>query len=248
MSLCRHCLSGFVHVGTTIGHIETINGLACYLSSPNVAVSPKEKTLLLLPDVFGIEHINNQLLADNFARKGWKVVVPDYFDGRPIPQEEFNSGTFDVGAWLKDGHGEEETSALLEKVLSGLKSQGVEKYVAVGYCFGGKYVSYLAQKHTSSLRAGAFCHASLLDFPTEPQALQATGLPLLFVTAEEQKPIGPEQRKLLDDTFAGAQNYSRKHYDGPHGFAVRGDFNDPKQLKNIKDAFDDVLKWFDKYA
>ena len=38
------------------------------------------KLLLLLPDGFGLAP-HNVILADNFAKQGWEVIAPDYFEG-----------------------------------------------------------------------------------------------------------------------------------------------------------------------
>jgi dienelactone hydrolase len=41
-------------------------------------------------------------------------------------------------AWIGK-HGQDVTRPLLDKVIEGLKGQGVSKFAATGYCFGGKY-------------------------------------------------------------------------------------------------------------
>ena len=65
--------------------------------------------MLYLPDVFGLELLNNrarhhfpplslvypayklaQLLADDFARNGFKVYVPELFEGDPVSQDAFD--------------------------------------------------------------------------------------------------------------------------------------------------------------
>lgn len=51
-----------------------------YVSSPE-GVQPVRGTLLLLPDGFGLAR-HNLMLADAFAQTGWRVIVPDLFEGK----------------------------------------------------------------------------------------------------------------------------------------------------------------------
>src|SRR6266436_857052 len=75
------------------GKLETIGGVPCYIATPTVDY-PKDKVILFLPDVFGIELENakvcslllcpplllkpQQLLADDFAQNGFKVRTSAY--------------------------------------------------------------------------------------------------------------------------------------------------------------------------
>ena len=89
-----------------------INGIKTYVATPKVDY-PKDKAIIYVPDVFGFELPNNrvrcppssqpdllslltspvhwQLLADDFARNGFKVYFPDLFEGDPVPTEALNS-------------------------------------------------------------------------------------------------------------------------------------------------------------
>ncbi|KAJ7445853.1 hypothetical protein FB451DRAFT_1055416 [Mycena latifolia] len=72
MSFCKDCITGVTHEGTPEGTIETIGGVACYAATPTVDY-PKDKVLLFLTDVYGLELVNSRFLADDFARNGFKV-------------------------------------------------------------------------------------------------------------------------------------------------------------------------------
>jgi dienelactone hydrolase len=39
--------------------------------------------LVLLPDGFGLAK-HNLILADEFAKEGYRVVIPDYFEGQSL--------------------------------------------------------------------------------------------------------------------------------------------------------------------
>ena len=83
-----------------------INGIKTYVATPK-ADYPKDKAVIYLTDVFGLEHPNNpvryfplspsdltnpiQLLADDFARNGFKVYAPELFEGDPVAPDAFTT-------------------------------------------------------------------------------------------------------------------------------------------------------------
>jgi hypothetical protein len=65
-SAARHSLMspgiGVEHEGTPAGKIETIGGVRSYVATPS-GEHAKEKVLLLLTDIFGLELVNGQASA-----------------------------------------------------------------------------------------------------------------------------------------------------------------------------------------
>lgn len=66
---------------TPLGTLTTIGALPAYVNVSQGSNNPPRGSLLLLPDGFGLAK-HNLILADNFAKEGWHVIVPDYFEGR----------------------------------------------------------------------------------------------------------------------------------------------------------------------
>jgi dienelactone hydrolase len=64
-----------------------LHGLRTYVVGPTPRDSENLHTIILLTNVFGPEYIHNQLVADEWAQEGFKVVVPDLFCGDPLPNE-----------------------------------------------------------------------------------------------------------------------------------------------------------------
>lgn len=60
MSLCKHCVSGSIHEGTPKGKVEQIDGHDVYVAVPTKDY-PKDKALLMLTDVFGLQLNNNKV-------------------------------------------------------------------------------------------------------------------------------------------------------------------------------------------
>ncbi|KAJ7147630.1 alpha beta-hydrolase [Mycena crocata] len=246
MSFCKDCVKGVTHEGTPEGKIESIGGVECYVATPTVDF-PKDKAVLFLTDVFGLALVNNKLLADDFARNGFKIVMPDYLHGDPIPVEAMEAGTFDIMKWF-GGHGTEQTRPPLDKVIAALKADGITSFAAVGYCFGGRYVFDLA--FDGVITTAATSHPSLLQVPADLEKYVATSkAPLLINSCTTDNMFPPEAQAKADEIFAGfAPGYKREYFEGcTHGFAVRGDLSDPKVKAGKEDAFKATVEWLIKY-
>ncbi|KAJ7483315.1 dienelactone hydrolase endo-1,3,1,4-beta-D-glucanase [Mycena latifolia] len=246
MSFCKDCVKGVTHEGTPEGKMETIGGVECYIATPSVDY-PKDKVLLFLADAFGLPLVNNQLLVDDFARNGFKTILPDYMYGDPVPEDAMSGGNFDWSKWLPR-HGTANTRPLLDKVIAALKADGVTTFGAVGYCFGGRYVFDLA--FDGVISAAATAHPSLLQVPTDLEKYVATATaPLLINGCTFDTVFPPEAQAQADTIFADfAPGYKREYFDGcTHGFAVRGDLTDPKVKAGKEGAFTATVEWMLKY-
>jgi dienelactone hydrolase len=89
-------------------------------------------------------------MADQFAANGYYTIIPDLFNGDPVPQERPDG--FDIMSWLTKGsdgnnpHTFQYVDPIVQKSIEFLQSKGYKKIGAVGYCFGAKYVArFLAE-------------------------------------------------------------------------------------------------------
>ncbi|KII87470.1 hypothetical protein PLICRDRAFT_256519 [Plicaturopsis crispa FD-325 SS-3] len=251
MSFCKDCFTGVRHEGTPTGILETIGGVRSYVATPTTDY-PKDTVILFLLDLFGLELNNNLLLMDDLARNGFKVVGPDYLNGDPISidaEHALSTGTFDLSTWFAN-HTTERTRALLNAVIAALKAEGVTKFGAVGYCFGGRYVFDLAFDNVT--QASVVNHPSLLQVPEDIQRYKDTAkAPLLINSCPMDMAYPPEKQALGDEILGGGKfspGYERKHWDGcAHGFAVRGDLSNPYVKAGKEGAFKAAVEWFFKY-
>lgn len=77
---CPDCFNGHVHEGTPRGEVTTLHGLNAYTASPSDA--PHRGIIIIVPDAFGWEFVNNRILADSYAEKGkYLVYLPDFMNG-----------------------------------------------------------------------------------------------------------------------------------------------------------------------
>jgi dienelactone hydrolase len=79
---CPDCFTGTISTNTPIGTIATIHDLPTYVTSPDDGVKPKGLVVFIC-DAFGYTLSNNQVLADQYAKKGqFLVYVPDLMRGK----------------------------------------------------------------------------------------------------------------------------------------------------------------------
>ncbi|KAG7444447.1 dienelactone hydrolase endo-1,3,1,4-beta-D-glucanase [Guyanagaster necrorhizus] len=244
MSLCKDCISGVSHEGTPTGKIEQIGRVECYIATP-IGEYANNKVILFLPDAFGITLPNAQLLADDFARNGFKIVMPDYFNNDPVPADFLEPGrTFDIAKWLAN-HSAADTRPALDRVIAALKESGITEFGATGYCFGGRYVFDLAFEGV--LKAAVVSHPSLLKFPDDfERYATAVEAPLLINSCTFDEMFPKEIHDKTDELFVKfSPGYKREYWEGcTHGFAVRGDLSNPQVKAGKEGAFKAAVQWF----
>ncbi|KAF5340516.1 hypothetical protein D9757_014872 [Collybiopsis confluens] len=270
MSLCEDCIKGVRHEGKPEGTWVPINGIKTYVGTPSGDYK-KDSVLLFLTDVFGAQLENAQLLVDDFARNGIKAVAPDLFDGDALPADLFSTEekrkAFHIPTWLVypfllnapsdllhprlGKHGQDVTRPIIDKVIAGLKAEGVTKFSATGFCFGGRYVFDLAFENVIS--ASIANHPSLLKSPDDLEKYFSTSRsPLLLNTCTVDEMFPRKAQAEADSIFGGGKftyGYKREYFDGcTHGFAIRGDLSDPKVKAGKEGAFKSSVAWLYEYG
>ncbi|KAF2446932.1 alpha/beta-hydrolase [Karstenula rhodostoma CBS 690.94] len=82
---CPDCFRGGVVTGDPKGTIETLYGVPTYVASPQDTFSSLS-TIVYFTDAFGLDLVNNKVLADAYASAtGVRVLVPDIIPGGPVP-------------------------------------------------------------------------------------------------------------------------------------------------------------------
>jgi len=249
MSLCDDCVKVVRHEGTPEGRFENISGVDCYVATPPGDYA-KDKVVLFLTDVFGPQLVNAQLLADGFASNGFKVVVPDIFEGDPWAPDAMEVPGFSLQETLRvwfPKHTPRHVHKLLDAVIATLKADGVTRFGATGYCFGARYVFDLAFENVSQVSVVA--HPSQLKIPDDLEKYSKTSkAPLLINSCSVDSAFPPEAQAKADEIFSSgkfAPGYVREHFEGcDHGFAVRGDMSDPKVKAGKEGAFEKSVAFF----
>lgn len=150
------------------GEITQLGGIDVYISKPADYPHAPAKLLLLLTGATGLHSKNNQIQADEFAKEGFLVVLPDQFSNDPLPgtatyTEEKDSSfieqfklqaasavkSFQIDMWLAR-QTSEKVLPILHKVIEAAKDEFADAVAngggiySVGYCFGGRMTLLLA--------------------------------------------------------------------------------------------------------
>ncbi|KAF7797496.1 hypothetical protein EIP86_008695 [Pleurotus ostreatoroseus] len=164
-----------------------------------------------------------KLLVDDFARNGFRTIMPDILNGdaRLVLSEP----GFDKQKWVA-AHGPETWMPVLDKVVEALKATGVTRIGTTGYCFGAPPAWYLALKNEAHVTVVS--HPSRLAIPEDLEKYKTTSTAPLLINSCEVDPTFPSEAQALADEMFGsgkfAPGYERTYWDGcTHGFAVRGD-------------------------
>ncbi|KAJ7122331.1 alpha beta-hydrolase [Mycena epipterygia] len=253
MSFWVDCFKAVIHEGTPQGEMTELGGVPCYVATPSVDY-PKDKVVLFLTDACGM------LLADDFARNGFKTIMPDLFNGDPVPGAVLEPGAapFDWQTWLTR-HSAEPTRPLIDAVVTALKADGVAAIAATGYCFGGRYVFDLA--FDGIIQVASVAHPSLLKVPVDLETYRDKATAPLMINGCMHDPVFPPAAQEQADAILGggsadsslgeggfAPGYKRVYFEGlAHGFAIKGDLSDPKVKAGKEEAFKGTVEWFLKY-
>lgn len=201
----------------------------------------KNVAIIYLSDVFGIELLENKLLADSFARAGYLTIAPDMFGGEAL-STDLDLPTFNMGAFLAK-HTPERQDPIIAKAVAFARSQpGITKVAVAGYCWGGKYAfRFLAAG--KGVDSAFSAHPSVL---LDDEITAITG-PVGVAYAEEDSMLLPARQSQINALLQGTGKlYQTTLYSGTaHGFAVRADISVAAQKFGKEQAFLQAVRWFD---
>ncbi|KAI5306866.1 hypothetical protein KEM56_006693 [Ascosphaera pollenicola] len=243
------CYTGFKHEGTAQGKITKFAGYDAYVTYPENKST--ERAVVFLGDILGINLINSQLLADEWAKKGYFVVMPDLLFGDVV---QFNQiGKIDMQKWYlgemnekKIAHTPDVIDPIISAVIKELKEKyGAKKIGGAGYCFGAQYVCRFLADPENGFQAGYFVHPGNL---TDEEVENVKGP--LSIAAAQHDPLFPLERlrEVHDILLKKDLPFQINYYQGVrHGFATKGDPND-KVVKWAKEnTFEQSVNFFDTF-
>lgn len=121
-------------------------------------------------------------MCDSFAGSGFATYACDYLNDDAIPLDGLNNPAFDRAGWFAR-HDLDVTRPVIDTLMAALRDQGVTKFCATGYCFGGRYIKELCIDNV--LVAGATAHPARIDVPVDLEALLAKSKTPLLINACE---------------------------------------------------------------
>lgn len=160
------------------GEMTQLGGIDCYISRPADYPHSPSKLLLLLTGATGLHSENNQIQADEFAKEGFVVVLPDQFNNDPLPGSATytaekdpsyieqikvalaeTSKSFLIDMWLARQTAEK-VLPIIHKVINAAKDEFADAVAngggiySVGYCFGGRMTLILAGEKADTIMWG----------------------------------------------------------------------------------------------
>ncbi|GBE83069.1 Protein AIM2 [Sparassis crispa] len=255
---CVECVSGSLHSGTPIGQEISLEGISAYA----VGDESSKRIIVFGTDIFGWKFNNTRLLADEYASRGFRVLIPDLFDGYELPQWTLASNdpvnetpTLFQRLILRPfalfvlvpfvlRHSHSDQSSKINKVVNHLRQTYSEAKIGfIGFCWGGRYAITM----NASFDASVAAHPSLVKFPAD---LEGISKPISFALSETDhnynKERGDETKSILEKK--GFTDFEVVVYEGVnHGWTVRGNMSDPHKKDARDRAKEQALAWFEKY-
>lgn len=240
------CFVGSLHEGTPAGIEEQVVGITTYVARSPAGVAANGHLIFYFPDVWGLSN-NAKLLMDGFAAAGYTALGMDYFQGDPISKYRKTHSDppppgFDHAAW-RNKHVAFATANVPIWAEAATKAYGTPgtRCACVGYCFGAPYVTSLLA--TDAVSAGAFAHPTLL----KEENIRAVKKPLFLSCAEHDHAFPTESRRKAVDILQETQvpYHLQLFYNVKHGFAARGNLDDPYERWAKEQSHRGITEWFD---
>ena len=174
--------------------------------------------------------------------------------------------SFVLDMWLAR-HTPEKVLPILRKVIEGAKEEFADAVAngggiyAAGYCFGGKYICLIGSelpdtvahgqaakdeeqgtvKSGPIIKCGALAHGTMVT----KEDIEGIKSPISMVCVENDQLFPDEVR------IAGKEHLEKERVEHevkvyssvPHGFAVVGEYGDPKIEEAQKSAFQQMVEW-----
>ncbi|THH27069.1 hypothetical protein EUX98_g7119 [Antrodiella citrinella] len=246
MAATDNVILGVRHEGVPQGKFENIGGHECYVATPSGDYA-HDKVILYLLDLYGLKTDHNKRLADDFARNGFRVIIPDILCGDAMTEERRNHPDF---KWddFRANHTDATWIPILDDVVKALKASGVTRIGTIAHSFGGTpafYLAYANESHVTILST-----PSRMDRGTFEKYRETSRAPLLLHGCEVDRMFTQEVQAVADEVLENGQfhpGYERTYWDGcNHGFASKDDA-DAKAKAAKEGVFEVSVKFFRKY-
>lgn len=125
------------------------------------------------------------------------------------------------------------------------KQLGFKKVGAIGFCYGAWACFQLGAKGKNLVDCIAMAHPSLV----EKSEVEAVAVPVQICAPEHDPQFTPELKEFCNKTIPALNiEYDYQYFPGlVHGFATRGDANNPMQRKALERAKDAAVYWFQQH-
>ncbi|CAK0822860.1 unnamed protein product [Prorocentrum cordatum] len=244
--------------------VSVRDDLPCYVAKPP---KPSKHAVIMFTDMFGVDTGRHKQICDDLASNGFLTICPDFFVDAPYMKKhawgislscacEFICGLLCGGFdKITRGHAWEVSlrEKVMDKVVPWLRSQGADKFLTVGFCWG----SYGAMRCCAlpDFVCGVSFHPSTEGFckSTKEDALaicRSVRAPQLVVATSGEpdswKPGGVAQR-ACEEALPGHIIWKVEDKMS-HGYMTRGDTKDPEIFEAVNRGLQDMIAFFKRHA
>ncbi|KAK6334800.1 hypothetical protein TWF718_010245 [Orbilia javanica] len=209
--------SAHLRTGNPDGKFEEVGGRRTY-----VAPAPdgsKAKTLIYLTDMFGVDLLNHQLLADTYAKGGFHVLMPDILDGDGLPAEFINTAEPKLSVQEKMSvlerttnhatlmatmgpkglkHREAVSKPKVDAFIASLhQDPSISKLGIIGTCWGGRHAILQAHPDTGIAAAAALQPSFTVSGDWEPVSVPT------YIAFGSKDTLVPVSRTSAASLFTG---------------------------------------------
>ncbi|TIA74922.1 hypothetical protein E3P91_00688 [Wallemia ichthyophaga] len=218
-----------------------------YFNKAYVTGPADSKTVLVgIYDIFG--YFNQTLQgADILADKGYRVVLPDFFRGKPFPLEKFPPGNeadqSELGKFFSTVAAPPARIPELINISGELRAKH-DKVGLVGFCWGAAIALNAATQDAKLFDAVAVLHPAMLD----AGVVEKVKTPIGFFPSKDED--GSEVKKVID--ILSSNEFKEKnvyhHFNTEkaiHGFAAaRCNLQDEEAKKVYVEAYERLTTFF----
>ena len=177
-----------------------------------IAGMGSKKCICIIPDIFG-RHPNVFQVADEFASRGFLIVMPDLFRDKPWPMDKYpptNENQDEFKAFL-DCITYEKCKQDVNEAINLCKQLGAKSIGMLGMCWGGKIV--FRANADGLINCGATAHPSFL---VEQDGLDIK-TPMCVLPSKDESSLLDVKNAMNTHSFASKNRFQRFD-DLSHGF------------------------------
>jgi len=189
--------------------------------------------LICLYDIFGVHPVTQQV-CDKLGDAGWRVIMPDFFRGKPFPQENFPPKDRQIimdfvsttGSWDKVVRQD------MVQLFQHYQSQGVKKIGTFGFCWGSKMGVQVAKEFATETSAAVLIHPAFVA-PEEGDKVLTPVLSLPTKDDDDMVAFNEKVKARFGEDGSGHHRFEDIH----HGFcSARGDLENELNRKRVDEA------------
>ncbi|EIW80156.1 alpha beta-hydrolase [Coniophora puteana RWD-64-598 SS2] len=242
---CDACYQTVQHSGTARGRMEVVVGVQTYVTGADADNAGAKNIVLLFPDVFGPQYINNQLLMDYVAGHGFTVLCIDYFRGDAYTEARITDTSFDRKAWRAKIEADLRETGLCRAWVDAVRARYPHAKISTfGHCFGGRHA--IEACVDDAFVATAIAHPGELY----EEHFNVLKVPILLSCAEEDRTFPKELRRRAEDALVARKHtYHFQIFSGvSHGFAVRGNPDVENERWAKEECARGMVEWFKRFG